>query len=105
MSIPSPYTFPAGRSTVEKSFLDNYAVARCVSWEHLSAAREHAWATAERFAVLNEEDQQRAIEPVDTHVEGLGRFVLHPGVVLSGLLKVVRLGERNSIVDTLEILK
>ena len=27
----------------------------------------------ERLAVLNEEDQRRAIEPLDTHVEGLDR--------------------------------
>lgn len=71
----------------------------------LAKARAHAWDVAERLASLNETDQERAIVALDADVEKIGSFVLHPGILKSTLLRVVRVGERGTISEIIEILK
>ena len=71
----------------------------------LSKARELAWGQAEHLALLPREERESAIDELDRQVETLGRLILHPGVLLGGTLKVVRLGERGGIAEHLRILK
>jgi hypothetical protein len=75
----------------------------CINFS-LTRARQHAWSVAERLAALPEAEQERDIVAVDRHVVTIGGLVLHPGFLARTLLTVIRLGERGSIPDIIDIL-
>ena len=70
----------------------------------MERARDLAWATAQRLAPLTEAEQQRDIAQLDHEVVRVARLVRHPGSILSTVGKIVRLGERKTIAQTIEIL-
>ena len=71
----------------------------------LERARDHAWQVAQRLAPLEHDAQELEIPALDAKVERIGRLVLYPGWILSTAFTFVRLGERASISDIIDILK
>ena len=70
----------------------------------MERARDFAWATAQRLAPLTENEQQREITRLDSEVVKIAGLIRHPGSILSVAARVVRLGERKTIAETIEIL-
>jgi hypothetical protein len=70
----------------------------------LEKARDQAWRVAEHLAALSPAEQEHAISILDTNTEGIGRFVLHPGLLASAALALVRVGERGAVPDIIDIL-
>ena len=70
----------------------------------MTKARDHAWSVAERLAPLGEGEQREAIDELDRKVAVLARVIRHPGVVAGIATKLIRLGERGSIVRKIDIL-
>ncbi len=71
----------------------------------MQKARDHAWSVAERLAPLSEAEQAREIERLDSEMLMLARLIRHPGVVGSTVNKIIRLGERGTIPQIIEILE
>ena len=71
----------------------------------LQKARDQAWRVAERLISLPEMEQDSVIEGLDVAVATFGHVVLHPGLLLSAALKIVRCGERGTIPAIIDILK
>jgi hypothetical protein len=71
----------------------------------LTRARDQAWCVAQRLAALSEVEQEREILALDATTVNIAHFVLHPGLLASVLLKVMRVGERGTIADIIDILK
>jgi hypothetical protein len=67
-------------------------------------ATVRAWRVAERLVALSETEQASAIVGLDVAVATFGHVVLHPGLLLSAGLKVVRCGERGTIPAIINIL-
>lgn len=68
-------------------------------------ARDHAWRNAERFASLNPSAHPSEIARLDTHVVRLAHLVRYPGLSANFKLKLIRLGERGSVVSIIETLE
>jgi hypothetical protein len=60
---------------------------------------------AQHLAALSEVEQERAILALDATAVNIARFVLHPGLLAHFVLKVIRVGERGTIADIIDILK
>ena len=71
----------------------------------LTKARAQAWRIATRLAPLTEAEQDREIVALDQLTTALGRFIRHPGMITSAFLSVIRLGERGTTSEIIEILK
>jgi hypothetical protein len=63
----------------------------------MTKARDQAWSVAQRLAPLSELEQEAEIAKLDLEVALLGRIVRKPGLALSNLNKIIRLGERGSV--------
>ncbi len=70
----------------------------------MKKARDHAWSVAERLAPLNEAEQAREIERLDSEMLKLARLVRYPGIVGGMVTKIIRLGERGTVPRIIEIL-
>ncbi len=71
----------------------------------MEKARDHAWSVAERLAPLNEAEQAREIEQLDSEMLKLARLVRYPGIVGGTVTKIIRLGERGTVTRIIEILE
>jgi hypothetical protein len=71
----------------------------------LTKAREQAWRVAQRLASLPEAEQEPQITALDTAAAHLATLVLRPGLLTRSLLVGMRLGERGSVADKIDILK
>ena len=72
----------------------------------MKKARDHAWSVAERLAPLNEAEQAREIERLDSEeVLKLARLVRYPGIIGGTVTKIIRLGERGTVPRIIEILE
>ncbi len=71
----------------------------------MEKARDQAWSAALRLGPLNQADQEREIERLDARVVHLARLVRHPGVIGTTATRLIRLGERETIPNTIEILR
>ncbi len=71
----------------------------------MEKARDQAWFVALQLGPLNREDQKREIERLDAKVVHLARLVRHPGLICSAATRVIRLGERETVPSTIEILR
>jgi hypothetical protein len=71
----------------------------------MERARDQAWSVAERLAPLGLDAQEREIEQVDRSAAEVGRHVRHPGLWISTLLLIVRLGERGNVPAKIAILE
>ena len=70
----------------------------------MKKARDHAWSVAERLAPLNEAEQAREIERLDSEMLKLARLVRYPGIVGGMVTKIIRLGEWGAVPRIIEIL-
>ena len=71
----------------------------------MEKAREHAWEVAVRLAPLTNADQASQIELIDAETALIGQAIRHPGALISTVLRVIRLGERRSVTQIIDILK
>jgi hypothetical protein len=70
----------------------------------MEKARDHAWAVAERMAPLNEAERERAIAELDRETLPLAHLIRSPGIVGGTVTKIIRLGERGTIRQTIDLL-
>jgi uncharacterized protein DUF5995 len=68
----------------------------------LRAARAEAWRTAVELAALDPPARAVAIARRDAEVLGLSRLVVRPGFLLRAVVRVLRFGERGSVVDIID---
>ncbi len=71
----------------------------------MTKARNHAWNVAEDLACLEESEQMPKIDELDREMATLGRKVRYPGLVIGTVTKTIRLGERGTIPQIIDILK
>jgi hypothetical protein len=71
----------------------------------IEKAREHAWEVAVRLAPLTTGDQAFQIDLIDAETALIGQAIRHPGVLISAVLRAIRLGERRNIAQIIDILK
>ena len=70
----------------------------------ITRARDHAWAVARRLSRVEPARQEPEIAVLDVGVEAIGRGVRHPGWWTSTKLRAVRVGERGSVRDKIDVL-
>jgi hypothetical protein len=68
-------------------------------------ARDHAWKVAKEFAPLSDPLQASHIDDLDQRVAALARRVRKPGVIIGAATKTIRLGERGTIPQIIDILR
>jgi hypothetical protein len=71
----------------------------------MSKARDNAWSVAERLAPLSESEQKDEIAKLDAEVTAFARVIRHPGIIGSGVSKLIRMGERGSVTKKIDILE
>ena len=71
----------------------------------MDAARDGAWRFATLLATMDEAAQEAEIRRYDAEMLELGRLVRYPGIFLGTVTKIVRVGERGSVRDIIEILE
>ncbi|MEE9171497.1 MAG: DUF5995 family protein [candidate division NC10 bacterium] len=71
----------------------------------MKKARDHAWGVTEHLALLEAPEQMPKIDELDREMAALGRKVRSPGLVIGGVTKTIRLGERGTIPQIIDILK
>jgi hypothetical protein len=71
----------------------------------MEKARDNAWSVAERLSSLTESEQKDEIAKLDAEVTAFARVIRHPGIIGSGVSKLIRLGERGSVPKKIEILE
>jgi len=67
-------------------------------------ARERAWQVALKLALLEQANWMSGIEKIDQEVALFGRNVRHPGLIIGSVNKIIRLGERGTILQIIDIL-
>ncbi len=70
----------------------------------ITRAREHAWKLAQRLAPLSPEEQAAEIADADRKVAKLGRLIWKPGPIARLKLGFIRLGERGTVPEIIELL-
>jgi hypothetical protein len=70
----------------------------------IEKARDHAWRVAEDLAPLPPEAQLSRIDALDGDIAVVGRLIRHPGFILGTTNKLIRLGERGSITQIIDML-
>lgn len=70
----------------------------------ITRAREHAWQLARRLAPLAPADQAAEIAAADRKVAKLGRLIWRPGPIARLKLGFIRLGERGTVPEIIELL-
>jgi Family of unknown function (DUF5995) len=63
----------------------------------MEKARDAAWSFAEQLSSLAREPRDRAIEEKDKMITAFSSVIMHPGFKLSTVLKIIRLGERETV--------
>ncbi len=71
----------------------------------MKKARDHAWNVVETLAPLEATEQMSQIDHLDKEIAALGRKVRHPGLIIGTVTKTIRLGERGTIPQIIDILK
>ena len=71
----------------------------------MEIARDGAWKFANQLAEQQEDDWIVLIEERDEKVANKAKIVTHPGFIISGMMKIVRIGERGTVKKKIEILK
>ncbi len=71
----------------------------------IEKARDHAWKVAEDLAPLEQPDQTLKINELDKQVAMLGGLVLNPGMIIGIVTKIVRLGEKGTVPEIINILR
>lgn len=71
----------------------------------IQRARDHAWSVAGRLGRMDAGGREAEIARLDRHVAVIGQGVRHPGWWLGTKLRLVRLGERGSVRQKIDILR
>ena len=71
---------------------------------NMQRARDHAWKIAEKLAPLEPAAQMPAINKLDVEIALFGRVIRHPGFVVGTVNKIIRLGERGTIPQIIDLL-
>lgn len=71
---------------------------------NMQKARDHAWKVAEKLAPLEPAAQLPVINELDAEIALFGRVIRHPGFVVGAVNKIIRLGERGTIPQKIELL-
>ncbi len=70
----------------------------------MGAARDRAWETATKLASLPRQEQEPLIAQSDRRVEILGRLIWKPGLVARAVGAFIRLGERGTVPEIIDLL-
>lgn len=70
----------------------------------MEKARDQAWQVALNLAPLDRANRMAGIEKIDKEVALFGRLVRHPGLTIGSVNKIIRLGERGTIPQIINIL-
>ena len=71
----------------------------------MTKARDCAWQAAERLAAANPADHDDLVKQLDNRVLALGGLVRRPGFLAGATTRLIRLGERKTVSEVIEILK
>ncbi len=71
----------------------------------LEKARDCAWKAAQDHSALDGTVRLQHIDALDKAAELIGRLVLHPGILTSSALRVIRLGEQGTVARIIGILR
>ncbi|ADE16190.1 hypothetical protein Nhal_3138 [Nitrosococcus halophilus Nc 4] len=71
----------------------------------LNKSRDRAWRVAEQLAPLSETERQQELDQLDKKVAMQGKIIQDPGLSGMTLLRLVRLGERGTVPEIIDILK
>ena len=71
----------------------------------MTKARDCAWQAAERLAAANPAEHDGLVKQLDNRVLALGSLVRQPGILAGATTRLIRLGERKSVSQVIEILK
>jgi hypothetical protein len=78
---------------------DAFAVARVIA-----VARDLAWRNATELTTLNPAARVTATAHMDTEVSEMSRLIAHPGPIMSAVLLPIRLRERRSLAESIDVL-
>jgi len=78
---------------------DAFAIARVIN-----VARDIAWANANELAPLDPDSRAQAIDHLDEEVAERARLIENPGFVMSSVFLPIRLMERRSLGDSMDVL-
>ena len=70
----------------------------------IAAARDVAWHSATELTPLNGGARIAAINRIDREVAEMGHAIVHPGPLLSSVLLPIRIAERRSVADAIDVL-
>jgi len=70
----------------------------------IAAARDVAWHSATELTPLTGGARVSAIARIDREVAEMGHAIVHPGPLLSSVLVPIRLAERHSVADSIDVL-
>jgi hypothetical protein len=71
----------------------------------MERARDEAWKLALDLAPLEQNEQNSMIASLDKDIAMLARKILNPGFMASAAIKIIRLGERGSIPQIIDMLR
>jgi len=71
----------------------------------MERARDQAWKLARDLAPLEQTDKMPKIAALDKDIVMLARKILNPGLIASATAMIIRLGERGSIPQIIDILR
>jgi hypothetical protein len=71
----------------------------------MEKARDAAWSFAEELSPLTGEVRNNAMKEKDNTIAEFSRVIMNPGLKLSAVLAIVRLGERGAVRERIEILE
>jgi hypothetical protein len=70
----------------------------------MTKARDCAWQAAETLAAASPAEHDSLVKQLDARVVVIGRLVRRPGVVAGATTRLIRLGERKTVCEVIEIL-
>lgn len=70
----------------------------------MTKARDCAWQAAERLAATAPAQRGSIVEELDSQAAAIARVVKRPGVVAGTVTRLIRLGERKTVREVIEIL-
>ncbi len=71
----------------------------------MAKARRRAWESAQRLAPLDSARQEAVIAEMDSWVTAFGRLIRRPPPLTRFTFAAVRLGERGTVPEIIELLK
>jgi hypothetical protein len=71
----------------------------------IEKARDHAWKVAEDLAAVEQTDQTFRINALDKEIAMLGGLIRNPGLIAGIVTKIIRLGERGTVPEIINILR